>query len=60
VIASDYRKFVAKIGESKTADGKVDQKIVEKTLDELGIKRYCCRRMILSQADLIDEIIPFS
>jgi DNA-directed RNA polymerase subunit N len=28
-------------------------------LDELGLKRYCCRRMLLSNADLIDEIVPY-
>ena len=30
-----------------------------KVLDELGIKRYCCRRMLLTQADLLDEIMKF-
>ena len=25
-----------------------------KALDELGVKRYCCRRMILSHADVVD------
>ncbi len=28
-----------------------------KVLDDLGINRYCCRRMLLSQVDVIDEII---
>jgi len=31
----------------------------ETALDELKIKRYCCRRMIFSQADLIDDIMRF-
>ena len=31
----------------------------EKAMDDLGIKRYCCRRMVFSQADLIDEISQF-
>ncbi len=30
-----------------------------KVLDTLGLKRYCCRRMILSHAELIDEVLPF-
>ncbi len=30
-----------------------------KVMDDLGIKRYCCRRMLLSQVDVIDEIAPF-
>ncbi len=28
-------------------------------LDELGMERYCCRRMILSHKDLIDEVMRF-
>lgn len=28
-------------------------------LDSLGLKRYCCRRMILSHVDIIDEILRF-
>lgn len=27
-------------------------------LDDLGLKRYCCRRMIVAHADLVDEVIP--
>ncbi len=30
-----------------------------KVMDELGIKRYCCRRMLLTHKDYIDEIIKF-
>ncbi len=30
-----------------------------KLLDELGFDRYCCRRMLLSQEELIDEIIHY-
>ncbi len=28
-----------------------------KVLDDLGIKRYCCRRMFLSHIDYIDYVI---
>ncbi len=28
-------------------------------LDSLGIKRYCCRRMLLSHVEIIDEILRF-
>jgi DNA-directed RNA polymerase subunit N len=28
-------------------------------LDSLGVKRYCCRRMLLSHVDIIDEILKF-
>jgi DNA-directed RNA polymerase subunit N len=30
-----------------------------KVLDALGLKKYCCRRMILSQADFIDEVMAY-
>ena len=30
-----------------------------KVMDELGIKRYCCRRMLIGQVDVIDEVAPF-
>jgi DNA-directed RNA polymerase subunit N len=31
----------------------------EKVLDDLGVTRYCCRRMLFAQVDLIDEISKF-
>ena len=30
-----------------------------KVLDELGIERYCCRRMLLTTVETIQQIIPF-
>ena len=49
VVADKYEEF-------KRRKGKEDPK---KILDSLGVKRYCCRRMILSHVDLIDEVIEF-
>ena len=31
----------------------------EAVLNALGVKRYCCRRMLVSHVDLIDEIINY-
>ena len=28
-------------------------------LDELGVRRYCCRRMLLSHVDLLDDVGPY-
>ena len=28
----------------------------EEVLDDLGIERYCCRRMFLTHKDLIDDV----
>jgi DNA-directed RNA polymerase subunit N len=30
-----------------------------KVLDALGIKRYCCRRMLLTTVETIQQVIPF-
>ena len=32
----------------------------QKVLDNLGLERYCCRRMYVGHIELIDEISPFS
>ncbi len=29
-------------------------------LDEVGLERYCCRRMFVSHVELIDAIAPYS
>lgn len=29
-------------------------------LDELGLKRYCCRRMLLTHVDLIEKLLRYS
>jgi len=31
----------------------------EAVLNELGVKRYCCRRMLLTSVDLMDEVMKF-
>ncbi len=31
----------------------------DKVLDDLGLVRYCCRRMILSNVEVIDEILKY-
>jgi len=29
-------------------------------LDNLGLKRYCCRRIILTHVELIDKLLKYS
>ena len=31
----------------------------KEVLDDIGVSRYCCRRMLLSHVELIDEILKF-
>ncbi|RLF11449.1 MAG: DNA-directed RNA polymerase subunit N [Thermoprotei archaeon] len=30
-----------------------------KVLDDLGVTRYCCRRMLISHIEAIDEVLKF-
>lgn len=50
VVGSLWQPFLAKVNGGEKP---------ETVLDELGVTRYCCRRMLLANAELIDEIIPF-
>ena len=50
VIAGSYEIFVAR------RDGGEDPAEV---MDDLGLERYCCRRVFLSHKDSIDELMPY-
>lgn len=30
-----------------------------KVLDDLKVTRYCCRRMMITSVDLIDQVLPY-
>ena len=49
VVGSAYPVYIERVWQGE------DPKAV---LDDLGFERYCCRRMIVSHADLIKEIAP--
>ncbi|RLE55743.1 MAG: DNA-directed RNA polymerase subunit N [Candidatus Methanomethylicota archaeon] len=48
LIGDKYEEFIKRVKEGEDP-GKV--------LDSLGVKRYCCRRMLLSHVELVDEVI---
>ena len=50
LIADKYEDYQNKVkaGEEPT-----------KILDELGMERYCCRRMLLTSVETIQQVIPF-
>lgn len=50
VIGSLFESFV-----SRTEMGEKPAEV----LDSLGIDRFCCRKMIIAHANLIDEVIPY-
>lgn len=33
---------------------------ISAALDKLGLRRYCCRRMILGHVDLIEKLLNYS
>ena len=49
-IAGLYGEFKERVEKGEDA-GKV--------LDDLGVKRYCCRKTLLSHADIIDDIMQY-
>ncbi len=50
-IGQAYEEFLERVKKGEKA---------EKVLDDLKITRYCCRRMIFSQADLIDDFMKYN
>jgi len=50
VIGEQFEEFV-----NRTQKGEKASKV----LDELGIKRYCCRRMIFSHVDLMKDLLQY-
>lgn len=46
VVGSSYEAF-----QERTAEGEDPAEV----LDDLGLERYCCRRMLLSHVDLVEE-----
>ncbi|MFX0181992.1 MAG: DNA-directed RNA polymerase subunit N [Candidatus Hodarchaeota archaeon] len=51
VIAHYYDDFVEGLKEGKEA---------RELLDSFGLTRYCCRRMLITHVELIDDILTFS
>ena len=61
VIGSAYEEFKRRYEEYKKAveKGEKPKETPKEILDDLGITRYCCRRMLLSHVDLIQEAAPY-
>ncbi|KAJ4397604.1 DNA-directed RNA polymerase II subunit L [Gnomoniopsis smithogilvyi] len=39
----------------------IDQNIPDgDAMDQLGLKRYCCRRMIMTHVDLIEKLLKYT
>ena len=51
VIAQYYDDYLEGLKEGKSAS---------ELLDSFGLERYCCRRMLITHVELIDDILTFS
>ncbi len=61
VIGSVYEEFKRRYEEYKRAieNGEKPKETPKEILDDLGITRYCCRRMLLSHVDLLKDAAPY-
>tara|TARA_B100001094_G_scaffold252978_1_gene251215 strand:- start:3660 stop:3863 length:204 start_codon:yes stop_codon:yes gene_type:complete len=50
VTGNVYNKYIELLQEGKTE---------KEALDILGLERYCCRRMLISHVDLIEQLLQF-
>ena len=61
VIGDVYKEYKKRHEEYKKAleNGEKPKETPKEILDDLGVERYCCRRMILTHVDLINEAAPY-
>lgn len=50
VVADKYTEYFKKVRQGEESS---------KVLDDLGVKRYCCRRMIISNVEVFDQAVPY-
>jgi len=61
VIAQDYQEFERRYDIYKQAvkTGEKPKETPKEILDDLGVDRFCCRRMIISHVDLLKDASPY-
>jgi DNA-directed RNA polymerase subunit N len=61
VIAQDYQEFKRRYDSYTQAvrAGEKPKETPKEILDDLGVDRFCCRRMIISHVDLLKDASPY-
>jgi DNA-directed RNA polymerase subunit N len=61
VISQEYEAYKKRFDiYQKTVDtGESPKETPKDILNDLGIDRYCCRRMIITHVDLLSEAAPY-
>ncbi|ADN35529.1 RNA polymerase, N/8 Kd subunit [Methanolacinia petrolearia DSM 11571] len=50
VISTEYEEYKKRLEAGED---------IREILDDLGLERYCCRRMLLSHKEIIDDLNPY-
>ena len=50
VISTEYEEYTKRLEAGED---------IREILDDLGLERYCCRRMLLSHKEIIDDLNPY-
>ena len=61
IIGDAYEEYKERYTEYKKAvdSGEKPKETPKEILDDLGVDRYCCRRMIIAHVDLVGEAAPY-
>jgi DNA-directed RNA polymerase subunit N len=61
VIGEAYEEYKVKkkAYDEAVKKGEKPKETLQKILDDLGVDRYCCRRMILTHVDLLEDAAPY-
>ena len=59
VIGHKWKPYQDKVAEYRDS-GKTEMVSRSQALDDIGLSKYCCRRMLLSHVDVIDQLLLYS
>ena len=61
VISQVYEEYKKRffVYQKSLEAGEKPKETPKEILDDLGVERFCCRRMIVSHVDLLEEAAPY-